>query len=360
MESEAGKLLGIKPNNADDTKEPKSIINNAWLTNDFDSEAKTEEPKVIKFMKREKSEDIDTKNNVRMEKSNKQKTNSKRANKSCPKCSKRFIFQKALQKHFCVTACQICGKPVKDKFQLEDHMNSKHLKGEFSCHVCQKIFVGRTTLSVHMRKHHANVDFRLQCDQCDKMFNYKYSLDAHKKKAHKIETKTEETKPFPLLKFNTNTDPDHQSKPTCTICNRKFAYGQGLKNHIALVHEGGNVLEKFKCRKCPKGFEHTKDLRQHEKEAHYQSNPTCTICGRQFTYAENLKKHMTFCSDYTIDNDKKNHLALVNENEGANALEKKFKCRKCPEKFKHIRNLRQHNLKKHLILISRIFLKMSK
>ena len=58
--------------------------------------------------------------------------------------------------------------------------------------------------------------------------------------------------------FNTSPDQDNQSKPTCTICNREFAYGQGLKNHIALIHEGNLLEKKFKCGKCPEEF---KDIR---------------------------------------------------------------------------------------------------
>ena len=124
--------------------------------------------------------------------------------------------------------------------------------------------------------------------------------------------------------FNTSPDQDNQSKPTCTICNREFAYAQGLKNHMALVHEGNALERKFKCQKCPEEFNHINSLRQHKMDVHGQSYPTCTICGRTFAIEANLKKHVTEVHEHPVDKAK-----IV-------------KCGKCPGEFKNLRQLRKH------------------
>ena len=65
---------------------------------------------------------------------------------------------------------------------------------------------------------------------------------------------------------------------------------EGMKKHIASVHEG---LRPFKCSKCDSCFKDGSNLKRHFMSAHEGKKPhLCPICGVGFAQNTNLKSHI--------------------------------------------------------------------
>jgi len=58
----------------------------------------------------------------------------------------------------------------------------------------------------------------------------------------------------------------------CSVCNKKFSYKSGLKDHVSLVHDGGGRLQ---CSYCQMKFMRESQLkihvRVHTNESHFNA-----------------------------------------------------------------------------------------
>jgi len=93
-----------------------------------------------------------------------------------------------------------------------------------------------------MRLHTGEKTYK--CDQCDKVFSYRNSLDKHKK----IHTSLRQKKEI----FN------------CEFCDKSFSSQSNLNSH-KLFHE---IMQKFSCGECEKTFVDLSSLKSHEKLQH--------------------------------------------------------------------------------------------
>ncbi|KAJ8916280.1 hypothetical protein NQ315_016421 [Exocentrus adspersus] len=135
----------------------------------------------------------------------------------CSQCFKLLASERLLRDHMrshinqykCTMCDMTCTKPS----QLALHMRYKHIKDKcFKCHTCEKSFVAKHNLDVHLRTHSDQPHFK--CEQCDFECQAKVTLDKHCVKVH------EKSKTI------------YQ----CHCCKKEFKRGSYLTRHLIKLH----------------------------------------------------------------------------------------------------------------------------
>ena len=115
----------------------------------------------------------------------------------CDKCQKPFSTKSNLRKH--ISKVHDVSFFVKEHFFLSEPSKNK------VCPNCMKIFTQASNYNKRMTIYD---DITYSCDQCDKKYTNKWSLNRH-------------------MKFHDNPD-----QSTCGICNKIFSAVANLKQHI--------------------------------------------------------------------------------------------------------------------------------
>lgn len=100
----------------------------------------------------------------------------------CDICKKTFLQTKYLKEHFLRIhkdggrryMCHLCGKGIKSKTSLRDHMFVHQGLKPINCSKCEKSFALKTTLKSHMRTHTGERPY--SCSVCHKSFNQRGPL----------------------------------------------------------------------------------------------------------------------------------------------------------------------------------------
>ena len=109
---------------------------------------------------------------------------------------------------------------------------------------------------------------------------------------------------------------------SCTECNSKFAYKDGLKRHIILMHHVGN-LKTHNCTLCGKTFELKQYLNSHLISVHEGKRPfKCDVCFSDFPSMIRLKLHI----------------------EAVHEGRKPFSCTKCDAMFAYKNGPKRHSI----------------
>lgn len=125
-------------------------------------------------------------------------------------------------------------------------------------------------------------------------------------------------------------------------CDQMFSTERGLKNHTAMQHKGRSV-GRYECAECTKRFEHKSEWKYHRSRAHRgkaddgpeESFPfACMIegCNRRFMTKGGMLTHTGV------------------HDQG----EPRFRCGVCPQRFRSIRDLREHTSVTHLTAGERV------
>lgn len=158
----------------------------------------------------------------------KAQTKTKTKPNPCPKCGKKFLSEKRLERHNCAMLGYV-SHASKPKAEL------KHM-----CSTCGRLFVDRSSLKEHEETH---LGIMSSCELCGRVFLHKNYLRKHIRTVHSRE------RPF-----------------SCNVdgCEWTFAYQQCLKRHQARRH--GMVTNRNACPICSKEFpESTYHLKRHLK-----------------------------------------------------------------------------------------------
>lgn len=157
--------------------------------------------------------------------------------------------------------CDICDKEFLYKSVLRIHMRKHSKEKPFKCNVCEKTFTRNSLLQGHKRKHTGERPFK--CDDCNKTFLQQLYLQTHKRK---------HTEEMPYK---------------CDDCDKTFPHRSNLR-----VHKRKHTGERpFKCDDCDKTFTRKPNLLAH-KRIHTKEKPLkCNNCDQTFAWHTSLKRH---------------------------------------------------------------------
>lgn len=214
----------------------------------------------------------------------------------------------------------------KDSGQKSPEGNKSVIEGPFYCPHCSVEFKCKQTFRFHLRnicyneqqvdpEQAEDVKHCFRCDECDKAFKYKSTLDSHKqthnplycevcmklvrdsealamhKESHTPFQCNQCEENFPVFKalHKHYIDVHNPTEPfTCTHCQTTFA---SLKRFIR--HEWKHTgYQPFQCPHCSKRFRSYSDLVEHQKK-HTKAYPfLCWECGKKFRHGVTLTRHV--------------------------------------------------------------------
>lgn len=194
----------------------------------------------------------------------------------CPHCSVEFKCKQTFRFHL----RNICYNEQQVDPERPDDM--KHC---FRCDECDKAFKYKSTLDSHKQTHNP-----LYCEVCMKLVRDPEALAMHKE-SHTPFQCNQCDENFPVFKalHKHYIDVHNPSEPfTCTHCQTTFA---SLKRFIR--HEWKHTgYQPFQCPHCTKRFRSYSDLVEHQKK-HTKAYPfLCWECGKKFRHGVTLTRHV--------------------------------------------------------------------
>ncbi|CAL8145670.1 unnamed protein product [Orchesella dallaii] len=175
---------------------------------------------------------------------------------------------------------------------------TKQIKWEpYKCNLCEKNFDTRKELLAHKKEEHKRKKGWRTCPHCSKRFYGNSKYQDH------IRTHTKE-RPF-----------------LCNICGVALKTPSSLRYHTKCFHDESGHKETFPCKYCAKVFRTTALKQIHEKRHESSGGHICPHCGGTFVSL-------------------KDHIETVHEKN------RKYACHLCDHKFPISGNLKRH-LKTH-------------
>jgi len=254
--------------------------------------------------------------------------------------------------------CKYCEDNFKSKASLKEHLISIHYEViKINCQYCSESCISKLQMDKHLAQHHSdkinsnegdpsnikseNVEgprvTEHRCDQCTKIFRYKFQLRKHVKKEHLISQEFVCHKCKKSFYSNWNLKehikrrhsiniPKPQPKDVpCPICGR-MCRKRYVRRHMRLIHEDRRV----NCPICHKSYRDKHTLKFHTDLVHKKKRDfVCTTCGRGLSTKKALADHVKF------------------KHEGFKRA-KPFACDKCPKTYENLNKLQYHIERVHL------------
>uniref|UniRef100_A0A8C9X652 Uncharacterized protein n=1 Tax=Sander lucioperca TaxID=283035 RepID=A0A8C9X652_SANLU len=168
---------------------------------------------------------------------------------SCNVCGKRCVTKTSLKVHSRIHdetydhPCKFCHVPFKTRVdKLKHEQIHEDQKDPYKCPDCPETFTTNTKRRIHLANHRNPKEYK--CGVCDLAFK-----DLHHLRRHSV--------------VHTGLKPY-----TCSVCQRGFNQGSHLKSHMR-VHTGERP---FKCQHCDKSFNHNVSLKSHVQRYHSSSS----------------------------------------------------------------------------------------
>ncbi|XP_053307999.1 zinc finger and BTB domain-containing protein 40 [Spea bombifrons] len=157
----------------------------------------------------------------------------------------------------------------------QDKESARASKKSFICQLCDKIFLFRCRLEVHMKRCRMAKKNPLQCKDCNEVLKSRKQLDRHREEVHGYSASRSSKGKRKLL-------------VTCDICGKEFAHPSGLQYHKRTEHFDEKP---FSCNECGAKFAANSTLKNHQR-LHTGERPfVCKHCHMTFTQAAALSYH---------------------------------------------------------------------
>ncbi|XP_078511701.1 uncharacterized protein LOC144770807 isoform X2 [Lissotriton helveticus] len=238
-------------------------------------------------------------------------------------------FLESLMPPVSIYKCEHCPKHFTHEAKLHAHKRIHLVEKKHPCQVCGKRFGHRTTLMVHMRGHTGETPFG--CKQCGRRFkqqsNLLYHLKSHTVQSYRVQkvegsdlggpqhtgkadqvngclaiTKMqaymgERTFKGVMSERNTSQQLDflmyHRSRgrgrPRKYF---KFKPNFGTHGYPLSCQRMPMAKRPYRCRKCPKRFNHKSNLVVHQRIHTGELPYPCNQCERSFRQQSNLSHHL--------------------------------------------------------------------
>lgn len=261
-------------------------------------------------------------------------SNIKRAIKyECHVCKMSFICKRYLQRHVKRHiadreqnqkrfTCFECGRQLKNKNNLKDHLKQHTGDKPHKCSICNKAFVQRHHMRQHEARHAKNGVLvslgkctETECDECGAKFKSSKGLLAHFD-GNFCGKNTFDNCKMPSDKYQ------------CTLCPKSFVYQSKLKRHMKCHTKE----REFKCDQCGKSYGYAHHLKRHTI-THNQHE--CQKCGLKFRSQKTLGCHVEICD------------SVAKECEIKGDTKRKYTCKSCGEQFRNSRELCDHRRLAH-------------
>ena len=173
-------------------------------------------------------------------------------------------------------SCQSCGKLFKAKRYLRDHTLLKHSNDtafiekakliskrkslKHKCEICHQLLNSRNIMK-HIRNNHPEIDTRIPCFYCDKLFTTRQVQKRHMEDMH----------------MNTR-------RFECVTCKLSFKRRDHLEGHVK-IHTSE---KRHSCDKCGYASFRERDLVKHMCRLKTHS---CELCGEKSVSRKGLQKH---------------------------------------------------------------------
>ena len=168
----------------------------------------------------------------------------------------------------------------------------------------------KTQPEVEKKKKMLKTSRKFPCNNCEKVWNWRWELKRHLRSHSRPPTKQEIERNYEC---------------TDSTCEKKFRLKNDLKQHMRL-HTGDNLSV---CGVCQKKFT-SKYAKLHHVAVHTGEKPfQCAMCGNQFTQPANLRTH------------------VKNKHSNSTNFTKQKLCKYCGIVLASIANLHQHLLETH-------------
>ena len=153
------------------------------------------------------------------------------------------------------TLCPICGKCLKNKEYLPDHLAIHNDIYNYKCLECPKAYATQTSLSSHITQTHRSKTKNHSCEDCGYSCYSKSALKLHitkhtGEKKHSCREGCD--KRFRLIMVRNYHERTHSGIPSfkCTLCSKVLTTRYNLKLHI-LIHQGS---KRFQCSTCDHSY----------------------------------------------------------------------------------------------------------
>ncbi|XP_045105602.1 zinc finger protein 501-like [Portunus trituberculatus] len=220
----------------------------------------------------------------------------------CPQCHRLFTHHSTLQHHLRLHSgerpyqCSVCLRTFRQRPNYSLHLKTHTGEKPFRCPACGKEFAQRVHLTTHARLHSGDLPY--ECEDCGRRFSQRCHLTRHR--------------------GTTAGQPER----VCGLCSRKFVSQSCLNVHLKRIHGGvhcgdkqeedkdvggvrsklqgggagggrSKVRAKVECEVCHKIFRKPSHLRHHQYTHTGERPYPCPQCGRRFSEAGSLRRHMT-------------------------------------------------------------------
>ncbi|XP_052767887.1 zinc finger protein 69-like [Mya arenaria] len=189
--------------------------------------------------------------------------------------------------------CSICQKGFRQPGEFGRHM--RWHRGGNTCRYCGKRLVRDEELRRHELKHELEMNItdgilKLRCNVCGKILKDEFNLKNHIRVRHGQNEDIQSIGGDSILTSKSNTKLSIRQSIKCPLCEKVFSTNSNMNKHFRTHNRKGSALHK--CDVCGKTFTRSDSMKDHIQQVHLKLRRNCSLCAGDFYNNKELRKHM--------------------------------------------------------------------